>query len=791
MLSTLFRKKTARKSASTKGFCGFRPQCEALEDRLVMTTLAGTVPGSTALLPPAQAVNLALEPRDLITGDLTSANKPQVYSFQLQQGDYLQAEVRLAPIMLGATTKAKMIVMNSSGAVLDTSNPNTAYGFRAPTGGTYYAEVTGSVAGSIFPAGYQLELHRLALAQGAQSVATLAQTGSMYAFLSGNTLDITGPTGYGFGISGNWTQTTITGIGGMAASTYTATGTLELQSAAGPISLGIGAGQVATVTTAAQVNGQVFGAVSGLNIPATINTGPLVAEVASVFGFNLNPIDENVTIDLTIGGASGIALGNNNVVQATQAPVNSAIPYVYFTLNPLGTPGTNILSVVCDPADPALYLEGKAVGMIPLGPVSVNGIGLSKNGLIPYTPLDAPSQYTGKINSGNLVLQGSVETTAITAIPSEIDGSITLNFDPEHTGQFFGGASVTAADVASVFSSSYASVLGASNSPLVQDLSQVFRNLTIGVNGTLQINPFASFQQDASWWVGNEILSLPTGPNSFLDQALNAINSKLAGPQNLAALAIGHGSLVYDGPSESFYFRGGTANPLAGTPLATLAPVYTYLTKLGTLPTLDLDVAVKPGGEFFLDLTSTYNLVGLPDSSQLVLAHDYPVTGPATRFLSPTITGTLGGIPAPVKAHSAPLYTGVYLDANVSVLGDKVELQGTMAGNGDFTLMAEAQVNLGPLTGSASIIMTDTHTMGFTFTANLDASFSTRYIKGGLDAQISFGVANNAVTYAGSVTAWGDVYIPIAGWVGGSLSGGISNNYIWVSVDGYSVDINL
>ncbi len=100
------------------------------------------------------------------------------------------------------------------------------------------------------------------------------------------------------------------------------------------------------MTTAAQINGQVFGAVASMNVPVTMNTEPMrVANVASVFGYNLNALDENVTFDLTIGGAAGIALGNNSVVQATQAPVDNAIPYLYFTVNPLGAWPTNILEL--------------------------------------------------------------------------------------------------------------------------------------------------------------------------------------------------------------------------------------------------------------------------------------------------------------------------------------------------------------------------------------------------------------------------------------------------------------
>ena len=85
------------------------------------------------------------------------------------------------------------------------------------------------------------------------------------------------------------------------------------------------------------MNGQVFGVISGLNMPVTLNTGPIVATVARAFGYNLNALDENVTFDITIGGAAGIAMGNNSVVQATQAPVDNAIPYLYFAINPLGS----------------------------------------------------------------------------------------------------------------------------------------------------------------------------------------------------------------------------------------------------------------------------------------------------------------------------------------------------------------------------------------------------------------------------------------------------------------------
>jgi len=115
-----------------------------------------------------------------------------------------------------------------------------------------------------------------------------------------------------------------------------------------------------------------------------------------------------------------------------------------------------------------------------------------------------------------------------------------------------------------------------------------------------------------------------------------------------------------------------------------------------------------------------------------------------------------------------------------------------MAGNGDFTLQATAQVNLGALTGSASFTLSDTHAQGFGFTAILDAGFSSDYLRGNLDVDFSFGVANGNITYAGSVEASGQVYLSsLFGWVGGSLSGGISNGEIWVAADGNEVEFML
>ena len=130
MLGSIFAKKTARKSTSTVRRNHFRPRCEAVEDRVVMTALTGIGGSAIPIVPPvppivivpfsppAQVVNLTTEPHDEVSGILT-ANTNQYYSFQLQEGDYLQTDLTVEPGP-GTLVTAEVNVLNASGAVLGT-----------------------------------------------------------------------------------------------------------------------------------------------------------------------------------------------------------------------------------------------------------------------------------------------------------------------------------------------------------------------------------------------------------------------------------------------------------------------------------------------------------------------------------------------------------------------------------------------------------------------------------------------------------------------------------------------
>ena len=166
---------------------------------------------------------------------------------------------------------------------------------------------------------------------------------------------------------------------------------------------------------------------------------------------------------------------------------------------------------------------------------------------------------------------------------------------------------------------------------------------SIGINGTLNINPLASFQQGLSWQIGNDILGLPTGPSSFLDQVLNWGNGKLGDPQTVALLSIGDGSLIYNGPTESLYFCGGTTDPFAGTPLASL---YAIATQAGVVPRLDLDAAVQPGDEFFLKVSGPPTSWACRKTAKFSspTTMPSPVRPPNTSSAS-SPSGSVGGFP--------------------------------------------------------------------------------------------------------------------------------------------------
>src|SRR5262249_9515109 len=115
----------------------------------------------------------------------------------------------------------------------------------------------------------------------------------MYAFLNNGTLDITGSTGYGMALSRSWKQTTAQKAQGQISSTYTASGTVSLATAAGALPITLPSGLQLTVTTNANAVGQFIGSVAsaGLTAPgrlSSFNPGGFLGQFKQQFGLDAN-----------------------------------------------------------------------------------------------------------------------------------------------------------------------------------------------------------------------------------------------------------------------------------------------------------------------------------------------------------------------------------------------------------------------------------------------------------------------------------------------------------------------
>jgi hypothetical protein len=239
-------------------------------------------------------------------------------------------------------------------------------------------------------------------------------------------------------------------------------------------------------------------------------------------------------------------------------------------------------------------------------------------------------------------------------------------------------------------------------------------------------------------------------------------------------LDVGQASLIYDGPTQSVYFRGGTYNPLSGT---VLAPFYSPLT-------VDLDVAIIPNS-YYVDAKGSWNTYGVSSSGgELKILDNWPTP---VAHLSTNVFGL------PVTTMQLAHVTAADVDLNVNVLGAVVDLTGQVQGNGDFDLKGTASLGFGGLTASASFDMQYTQATGFLFTATAQAQYSSSLVQAGLTLNFAFGVGSNGhLTYSGSGTASASVNTYLFGWKSfGSVGVGINNNEIWFEVDGISVDISL
>ena len=324
-----------------------------------------------------------------------------IFRVDLEQGDFLAIDVDgVDPGGLDAST---LRVIDSDGltqlAVVGRSQEpdtrgftnNPAYGFRASHAGSFYLDLRAIVRA----AGYTIELHRMFLAEGHQNPAVLDQDGPMFVWLEGDTLSVTGPTGYGFALIGDWTQDVMAAPGGrLTTSTYRLAdnSSVTLRSVLGDRSIG---SLTSPMVIRTQPNrwGEVFGQLQGTTIPINLFLPMNSIEdlFSDRFGFSLEA--------LNLQDRWVIQLGHRIRRNTGFAQLLDGIPYLMYDGSAQVGASFGRTSVskqlgealfILNPADPSLAMRFTSVGLPK--PIEWH---VSFGGLIPFRPHRPPSPESG------------------------------------------------------------------------------------------------------------------------------------------------------------------------------------------------------------------------------------------------------------------------------------------------------------------------------------------------------------------------------------------------------------
>ncbi len=439
-----------------------RLELEALERREVLSTVAAAAGGPTrppdnagGTLATARAISLIDFQPQSVTDYLPNATDVDLYRIQLNKGDFLAVDV--APTSSVALNNS-LAILNASGAVVAgslTAPPagrpgvNAPFGYYATAVGTYYVRLQTAAAANA-QRGYTLGLEQVARQDGNQSAQTLWQGGASHAWLNkaGDTLYVTGPTGYGFALLGNW-QKSQTG----ATVSYAASGTLQLQTTAldgtvGEVALQVPQKQTFTVTT--NVPGRIqLGELSSVSGHFGLSLKPLAADVSRLFHFDISAT--TLLADWTIKTGSQIKHDYNNFMGQDINQVLNGVPYLVY-----GDPGSvkvnfgkvNFTSdgqgsvvILADPADPFLYVDyktyaaaGSAHGRIPFNTTAVLPA-LS----VPGGPSNTGGPF-GQVYAAGDFPVFTYGDPSKAAVQITVAGEVTVDLDANHDGQFLGGA---------------------------------------------------------------------------------------------------------------------------------------------------------------------------------------------------------------------------------------------------------------------------------------------------------------------------------------------------------------
>jgi len=655
----------------------------------------------------AQAVNLQTMPVQQISGSLANNTALNLYKISLQQGEFLALDVdpgSALGVTLGGLSTSNLTILDSAGNTLATAaaSPEPDTGVVSNNAALGFRAAT---AGTYYVqvsttatngGAYLLNMQGTELAS-MQTGDQLQKTGSMYAFLNGNVLDFAGPTGYGFGIRGTWAEklTAVKGNKYLTSATYSASGNIFLETAFGEVQMAVPTGQSFTVTTKNNTWAGAVGEVSSMGANIGIPLDNFALDLRQKLGLTMNSI--------SLSSSFTIQLGSTITAQRGITQVLNAVPYLVYA----GKGAMNLqfggISVTNSATTGTTILADPTDPMIyvHVGNYTVAG---SLNAHINYTPTQTPSVALSKIY-GNVFAAGDFP---FANLPFNIEGDVTLNLDANQDGLWLGGEE-------------NASQLFQHNSINADALDKVFADLQMGSNG--QFN----FGYD-------------------LDDFHLSVT-------------LGQSSCVYDGPQQHMWFKGGSVDPWAGTPLDNLQMVniVTFEGSVYGKPSAQNGESPVVGGartghvdQFFVQAVDTYKIFGVTADMTLTLDDE-----------------------------------GVSTEAKVRALGSDVDLKGSIYRNGDFSLTGEANPNFGPLSGHADFTLAKIgSTESFTTEMSATAGFSSDGISASvtLSGMLTISVnSSGKVTYSGSLDASGDAKLA-TGSVGFDVDAEVTNNQIVFSI---------
>ena len=464
-----------------------------------------------------------------------------------------------------------------------TNNP--AYGFTAPHSGDYFVRLR---TNEPFSSGYTLELHRVAVATPSQNPAVLDEPGPMLVSLNGNILSLTGPSGYGFSLIGNWNKsTTQLPKSALIETTYSmAEGTMiALRSVLGDIPMGAISTPI-TFRTKPSRWGAVVGELDGSAIPIDVGVpfGSLTGEINNTFGayYEYQGVPRNWEVRL------GESIADTTAFNA----VLKGVPYLYFNRHATVDAGFGIVDVtqwsteilmVVNPVDPSF---GVRIDARTLGGQNPPYWHFSTRGFVPFTPNQVP-EAPGAIGLthfyGHVYANWQVEM-----IPemTALDGSAIVDLDANDDGTI-------------EIDRSHVSELYAGH---ISPASPLLRDVNIGFNGRLTFHV----------------------PGSTLDLKL---------PKT---------SIVYNGEQEGMWIRSSLAgvSPWSGT----------LLDQLETKQEDILEGQAFANGHFFLKLTSHLDLPAGGELHLEFVQADTGLSAEVTGSVKWTGSVGIGGVNASCEA---------------------------------------------------------------------------------------------------------------------------------------------